>query len=175
MKRSKWMAWVFGVALLWTPLWGGGAPWEPRKPIELIIPAGPGGGADVMARFIAALVPTYTLSAQALVAVNKAGGAGAEGFLYVQGKKGDPHVIIITLSNLFTTPLATGTPFSWKDFTPLARLALDEFVLWVHSESPYTTAAAYLQAAKEKPGTLKMGGTGTAQEDQIITVQLEQA
>ena len=117
----------------------------------------------------------YNLSPQPLIVVNKAGGAGAEGFLYVKGKKGDPHVIIITLSKLFTTPLATGAPFSWTDFTPLARLALDEFVLWVNAESPYTTAAAYLQAAKDQPGKFKMGGTGTAQEDQIITVQLEQA
>jgi hypothetical protein len=31
---------------------------------------------------------------------------------------------------------------------------------------------AYLQAAKEGPGKFKIGGTGTAQEDQIITVQL---
>jgi putative tricarboxylic transport membrane protein len=59
--------------------------------------------------------------------------------------------------------------------TPLARLALDEFILWVHAETPYTTAQAYLQAVKESPGKFKMGGTGTAQEDQIITVQLEQA
>jgi tripartite-type tricarboxylate transporter receptor subunit TctC len=128
-----------------------------------------------MARFIASLVSKHQLSPQPFVPVNKAGGAGAEGFLYVKGKTADPHVILITLSNLFTTPLATGTPFSWKDFTPLARLALDEFILWVHAEAPYTTPQAYLAAVKEKPGTFKMGGTGTAQEDQIITVQLEQA
>jgi tripartite-type tricarboxylate transporter receptor subunit TctC len=127
-----------------------------------------------MARFIAPLISKYNLSPQPFVAVNKSGGAGAEGFLYVKGKTGDPHVIIITLSNLFTTPLLTGAPFNWKELTPLARLALDEFVLWVNSESPYTTAAAYLQAAKENPGKFKMGGTGTAQEDQIITIQLEQ-
>lgn len=71
-------------------------------------------------------------------------------------------------------PLRTRAPFNWKDFTVLARLALDEFVLWVNVESPFTTALAYLQAAKENPGKFKMGGTGTAQEDQIITVQLEQ-
>jgi len=47
--------------------------------------------------------------------------------------------------------------------------------LWVHAETPYTTAQAYLQAVKENPGKFKMGGTGTAQEDQIITIQLEQA
>jgi tripartite-type tricarboxylate transporter receptor subunit TctC len=149
--------------------------WEPTKPVEFIIPAGTGGGADVMARFIAPLVSKHNLSPQPLVVINKSGGAGAEGFLYVKGKKGDGHVVIITLSNLFTTPLATGVPFNWRDLTPLARLALDEFVLWVNAETPYKTAAEYLKAVQGKPGQFKMGGTGTAQEDQIITVLLEQA
>lgn len=171
----RWLVWMLGIlaALLSLAPWA--MAWEPQKPVEFIIPAGPGGGADVMARFIAPLISKYNLSPQPFVVVNKPGGAGAEGFLYVKGKPKEPHVIIITLSNLFTTPLATGTPFNWRDLTPLARLALDEFVLWVHADSPYTTAAAYLQAAREQPNTLKMGGTGAAQEDQIITVQLEQA
>ena len=148
--------------------------WEPSKPVEFIIPAGTGGGADVMARFIAPLIAKHNLSPQPFVVVNKSGGAGAEGFIYVKGKKADPHVIIITLSNLFTTPLATGVPFNWRDLSPIARLALDEFVLWVNAETPYKTATDYLKAVKEKPGQFKMGGTGTAQEDQIITVLLEQ-
>ena len=68
--------------------------------------------------------PTSTSSRrEPIIVVNKAGGAGAEGFLDVKGKKGDAHTIIITLSNLFTTPLHTGVPFSWKDLTPVARLA----------------------------------------------------
>jgi tripartite-type tricarboxylate transporter receptor subunit TctC len=175
MKDWQWLLGLLGVVLSCTPLWGGDPTWKPQKPIEFVIPAGTGGGADVMARFIAPLVSKYNLSPQPLVVVNKPAGAGAEGFLHVKSKKGDPHVIIITLSNLFTTPLATGAPFSWTDFTPLARLALDEFVLWVNADSPYTTAAAYLRAAADQPGRFKMGGTGTAQEDQIITVLLEQA
>jgi tripartite-type tricarboxylate transporter receptor subunit TctC len=93
----------------------------------------------------------------------------------VKGKRGDPHTVIITLSNLFTTPLATGIPFNWKDLTPVARLALDYFVLWVHADSPYQTAKEYFEAVKAKPGVFKMAGTGSKQEDQIITVQLEQA
>src|SRR4030095_5730648 len=105
----------------------------------------------------------------------KSGGAGAEGFLHVKGKQGDPHTIIITLSNIFTTPLHTGIPFSWKDMTPVARMALDEFILWVNAETPYKTAAEYLAAVKTKGGGMKMGGTGSAQEDQIITLQMEQA
>jgi tripartite-type tricarboxylate transporter receptor subunit TctC len=113
-----------------------------------------------------------------MIVVNKSGGAGAEGFLHVKEKKGDAHTIIITLSSLFTTPLHTGVPFNWKDLTPVARLALDQFILWVNAETPYKTAKEYIAAVKERSGgdnRLKMGGTGSAQEDQIITIQLEQA
>jgi len=151
------------------------AAWEPTKPIELVIPAGTGGGADQMARLIAGLAEKHKLSPRPIIAVNKSGGAGAEGFLHVKGKKGDAHTIVITLSNLFTTPLHTGIPFSWKDLTPVARIALDEFILWVNAETPYKTAKEYLAAVKEKNGTMKMAGTGSAQEDQIITIQIEQA
>jgi tripartite-type tricarboxylate transporter receptor subunit TctC len=154
------------------------AAWEPTKPIEFVVPAGTGGGADQMARLVSGIVDKHKLSPKPLIVVNKAGGAGAEGFLDVKGKKGDPHTIIITLSNLFTTPLHTGVPFSWKDLTPVARLALDQFILWVNAETPYMTAKDYIAAVKEragKPNQMKMGGTGSAQEDQIITIQVEQA
>src|SRR3990167_7149611 len=149
--------------------------WEPTKPVEFIIPAGTGGGADVMARMISPIIEKNKLSSQPFIPINKSGGAGAEGFTYVKGKKGDAHTIIITLSNLFTTPLATGVPFNWRDFTPVARMALDRFILWVNAETPYKTAKEYIAAVKDKPGAMKMGGTGSKQEDQIITVQVEQA
>jgi putative tricarboxylic transport membrane protein len=148
--------------------------WEPTKPIEFVIPAGTGGGADQMARLMAGISDKHKLAPRAFIVVNKSGGAGAEGFLHVKEKKGDAHTIIITLSNLFTTPLATGTPFSWRDFTPLARMALDRFILWVNEETPYKSAKEYVAAAKQNPG-MKMGGTGSKQEDQIITVLLEQS
>jgi tripartite-type tricarboxylate transporter receptor subunit TctC len=127
-----------------------------------------------MARFISPLVSKYKLSPTPFIVINKSGGAGGEGFLYVKGKTKDPHTIIITLDNLFTTPLSTGLPFSWQDMTPVARLALDYFILWVNEEAPYKTAKEYLDAVKKEPGKFNMGGTGTAQEDQIITVQMEQ-
>jgi putative tricarboxylic transport membrane protein len=151
--------------------------WEPTKPIEFVVPAGTGGGADQMARLIAGIADKHKLSPRPLIVVNKAGGAGAEGFLDVKSKKGEAHTIVITLSNLFTTPLHTGIPFNWRDLTPVARLALDEFVLWVNADTPYKTAKEYLAAVKEqtgKSGQKKMGGTGSAQEDQILTIQLEQ-
>ncbi|WP_353090709.1 tripartite tricarboxylate transporter substrate-binding protein [Methylibium sp.] len=152
------------------------AAWEPAKPIEFVVPAGTGGGADQMARFIQGVAAKNNLTKQPIVVVNRSGGAGAEGFLAVKEAKGDPHKIIITLSNLFTTPLATGVPFNWRDLTPVQMLALDQFVLWVNEESPYKTAKAYFDAVKAAPpSTVKMAGTGSKQEDQIITVLLEKA
>jgi tripartite-type tricarboxylate transporter receptor subunit TctC len=152
------------------------AAWEPTKPVEFVIPAGTGGGADQMARFIQGVVIKHKLMSQPMIVVNKAGGAGAEGFLEIKGAKGDPHKIVITLSNLFTTPMATGVPFSWKDMTPVSMLALDQFVLWVNADTPYKTAKEYIAAVKAAgPLKMKMGGTGSKQEDQIITVAIEKA
>ena len=150
--------------------------WEPTKPVEFVVPAGTGGGADQMARFIQGIVIKYKMMKEPLIVVNKSGGAGAEGFLEVKEAKGNPHKLVISLANLFTTPLATGVPFSWRDMTPVSMMALDQFVLWVNAESPYKTPKDYLDAAKAAgPSKFKMGGTGSKQEDQILTVGMERA
>jgi len=152
------------------------AAWQPTKPVEFIIPAGTGGGADQMARFVQGVVVKNNLMKQPMVVVNKGGGAGAEGFLYMKGAKGEPHKIIITLSNLFTTPMAVGVPFNWRDLTPVSMLALDQFILWTHVDDKYKSPKDYIDAAKKAgPGAMKMGGTGAKQEDQIITVAMEEA
>jgi len=175
---KMWNAGVLGaaaIALSGVQLSAAQAAWEPSRPVEFIIPAGPGGGADIMARTIQGIVTKHNLMKQPMVVINKAGGAGGEGFLDVKNSKGNPHKIVITLSNLFTTPLATGIPFSWKELTPVAMLALDEFVLWVNAEKPYKTAKEFVDAAKAANGTFKMGGTGSKQEDQIITEAMQKA
>jgi len=150
--------------------------WEPTHPIEIIVPAGTGGGADQMARVMQGIITKHNLSKQSVVVINQSGGAGGEGFLAAKNAKGDGHKLIITLSNLFTTPLATGIPFNWKDLTPVSMVALDEFVLWVNADKPYKNVKDYVDAIKAAPdNTFKMGGTGSKQEDQIITVALEKA
>ncbi len=150
------------------------AAWKPTRNIEFIVPAGIGGGAGQMAQLIQGIIQKHNLIPTSMVVISKKGGSGAEGFLYVKNHKNDPHKIIITLSNLFTTPLATGSPFSYKDFTPIAMMALDEFVLWTNTKAGYKGPMAYIDAVKKAPGKMKMGGTGSKQEDQIITAAIEQ-
>jgi tripartite-type tricarboxylate transporter receptor subunit TctC len=175
-KTSYAVAALLGAAAFGLAPMSAQAAWEPTRPVELIVPAGTGGGADQMARVVQGIISKHQLMKQPMIVVNKSGGAGGEGFLDVKGSRGNPNKLIITLSNLFTTPLATGIPFSYKDLTPVTMMALDEFILWVNADKPYKTAKEYIDAIKAAPdGQFKMGGTGSKQEDQIITVALEKA
>ncbi len=152
------------------------AAWEPTSPVEMVVPAGTGGGADQMARFIQQVVAEHRLMRQPITVVNKPGNSGAEGLVYLKASAGNPHRLIITLSNLFTTPLATGADFSWRDITPVQMLALDQFVLWVNAASPHRSTPELLAALRAgAAGAMKLGGTGAKQEDQLISVLLETA
>ena len=149
--------------------------WEPNRPVEFIIPAGTGGGADIMARTIQGIVTKHNLMKRPDGGDQQGRRRGGEGFLDVKSSANNPHKIIITLSNLFTTPLATGIPFNWKDLTPVAMLALDEFVLWVNADKPYKNVKEFIDAAKAANGGFKMAGTGAKQEDQIITEAIQKS
>jgi tripartite-type tricarboxylate transporter receptor subunit TctC len=107
--------------------------------------------------------------------VNKGGGSGAEALRYLLDKKGDPHVIMATLNSYYTTPLRNPKlEVDISKFTPIARLALDTFVLWVNTESDIKSLDDYVAAVKKANGQWKMAGTGTGQEDSLVTAMLEQ-
>jgi putative tricarboxylic transport membrane protein len=160
------------IVLLPFGLWSRAEAWEPNKPVEFIIMAGQGGGADKYARLIAGLVDKHHLAPVPLVPLNKVGGAGAVAMDYVHGKKGDDHTIMITLSSFVMTPIAQNLPFDYEDFTPISLLALDNFFLWVRSDSSWKSVADFVKTAKERP--LKVAGTGSKQEDELIFTFLEQ-
>jgi putative tricarboxylic transport membrane protein len=147
--------------------------WEPTKSVEFVVPFSAGGATDNMARSIQGIIAKHKLINQPIVVQNKAGAGGAEGLLDIKSTPGDPHRLVVSSSGLYTVPLATGLPFNWRDLTPVAMVAQDEFILWVNSETPYKTPLDYLAAVKKNPGTFKMGGTSSKREDHIITALVE--
>lgn len=151
------------------------AEWKPSKPITFVVTGGSGGGADQMARLIQGITAKYSLSPQPMIVVIQNGGGGGQGFMDVKGSAGDAHKIMIGLSNIYTVPLSTELPFNWRDTTPLAVMALDQFVLWVNAQSPYKSAKEFIEAVKAKPEAFKMGGAGSKREDELVTAMLEQA
>ena len=143
----------------------------PERPVEFTISAGVGGGADQYARFLIGLNVKNNYISQPIIPVNKPGGAGAVAMQSVLGQKGNDYQMLITLNSFITTPLFQNLPFTFRDFTPVALLALDNFPLWVHKDSPYKTLNDFLAAAREK--SLSVCGTGSKQEDEIVFRAIE--
>ncbi|MBV2358605.1 tripartite tricarboxylate transporter substrate binding protein [Thalassococcus sp. CAU 1522] len=147
--------------------------WSPQKPVEMVIMAGQGGGADRLARLFQSIIQKEGLSSMPILPVNKGGGSGAEALRYLKDKSGDAHVIMATLNSYYTTPLRTDIGVDIAEFTPLARMAEDTFILWVNADSGITNLDEYVAAVKAAGKDWKMGGTGTGQEDSLVTAMLE--
>ncbi|WP_255449683.1 Bug family tripartite tricarboxylate transporter substrate binding protein [Shimia ponticola] len=147
--------------------------WKPQKPVEMVIMAGQGGGADRIARLFQSIIQKENLSNMPILPVNKGGGSGAEALRYLKDKEGDAHVIMATLNSYYTTPLRTDIGVDIAEFQPLARMAMDTFVLWVNADSDIQTLDDYVAAVQAAGGEWKMGGTGTGQEDSLVTAMLE--
>lgn len=143
---------------------------EPTKPIDFVIMAGKGGGADKMARLMQAIVEKENLSSRPLVPTNKSGGSGAEALVHMKSASDPDHTIMVTLNSFFTTPLRQpGLKVDIMEFAPVGRMAEDTFLLWVHKDEGITSFDQFLEKAKADGSGWVMGGTGKNSEDNIIT------
>ncbi len=131
--------------------------WEPQKPVTFVIPAGTGGGADQMARFVQGVIQKHNLMKQPLIVVNKGGGAGAEGFIEMKASQRDP-------------PQADHHPVEPVHHAACHRLALqlEGFAAGRHAgarpvhplgecRTPYKTAAEYVEAVKRAKTVIQDG------------------
>lgn len=151
--------------------------WQPRKPVEFIIMAGTGGGADQIARLLQGLIEQKGLSSRPFIPINKPGGSGAEALRYLQDKAGDDHTVMMTLNSFYTTPIIQDDlGVDPREFTPIGLMAMDTFLLWVHSDmADITDLDSYVAAVKGKGLDWKVGGTGSGQEDSVLTAMMEAA
>ncbi|SPH25135.1 hypothetical protein DEA8626_04171 [Defluviimonas aquaemixtae] len=149
--------------------------WEPNKPIDFVIMAGAGGGADQIARFLQSVAEKKDLTTRPLVPNNKGGGSGAEALIALNGTNDPDHTILVTLNSFFTTPMRQANlGIDVSTFTPIAMMGVDPFVLWVHKDSGITSFEQWLETVKSSDEYV-MGGTGKGQEDSIVIAFMEQA
>jgi tripartite-type tricarboxylate transporter receptor subunit TctC len=148
-----------------------GHAWEPQKPVEFVVMAGKGGGADKAVRLLQSIIASEDMAPVPFTPVNKPGGSGAEALVHLNGKKGDNHTIMFTLNSFYTTPLRQpGLGVDIATFTPVARMAEDTFLLWVHSDrKDITDIPSFVKAAKAKGSGWIMAGTGKNSEDNLLT------
>ena len=152
--------------------------WEPKKPVDFIVMAGKGGGADKMARLMQSVIEKNGYASKPFVPINKPGGSGAEALLHMKNTKGinKDHTVMVTLNSFYTTPMRQpGLEVDISTFAPVARMAEDTFLLWVHKDSGIDNIDDFVKAAKAKGNDWIMAGTGKGQEDQLLTDFLNRA
>jgi putative tricarboxylic transport membrane protein len=174
MKRYKsTFLIVFALLLAFGPGTASGA--YPEKPITLVVGSGPGAGSDTVCRVVAESFKKHNLLPQPIVVENKVGGSHGVAMAYVAGKKQDPYYLMLTTTLFVLTPLQKKIPVTYKDFTPIANLSFDDFVLMVNSNSKYKSLKEIVDYAKANPETVTMGGAHPGGAESINNYNLEQA
>lgn len=149
--------------------------WKPERPVEFVVQAGAGGGSDIFARTMAKILTSEKIVTVPINVVNKAGGSGAVAYSYLRTKRGDPHVIATATSSYLTTPIQGHSPVSYKDFTNISVLCVEDYVAVVRKESPFMSLKDLVAAAKKKPNGIRIGGSSVGSSDNIIENRLEKA
>jgi tripartite-type tricarboxylate transporter receptor subunit TctC len=178
MKLTKrtFLALAAGTAMATMPVAAFADGWQPKRPIDFTIMAGPGGGADQIARFVQSVAEAKDLTNRPLIPTNRGGGSGAEALLHLKDARDADHTLMVTLNSFYTTPIrqeALGVDI--ETFTPITMMGVDPFVLWVHKDSDITTFEEYVAVVKEMNGEFVMGGTGSGQEDSIVIAYMSAA
>ncbi len=140
----------------------------PEQDITMIVPFAAGGGSDVVARNIANVINGLGLLPVTVIVENRPGGSGAIGYSYLAQQAGNPYVIGTVSAGFYTTPLTGGSPVTYRDFTPLAAIATDPFVLAVRADSDIHSLED-LQAQ----GTLVTGTSGAVSDPTMLAHILE--
>jgi len=137
----------------------------PTKPLQVIIPYGPGGTHDIAARIVDGQL--QEVLSVPVIHVNKPGGGGMVGGAYALEQPADGYTILYGgLTVLTEIPIVTpNCPYTWQDFIPIARVTSGPLVLCVSKEAPWNSLEDFIAAAKKSPGKITVGipGIGTSQ------------
>ena len=130
----------------------------PSRPLEIVAPAGAGGGWDTLARTIDRSLEVEKLYPQPISVVNKVGGGGGIGLAYIFQKKGDDYELIVYSPPLILNTINKTFTQDYKELTPLAKLITDYQIFSVKADSPYKTFNDLLAAVKKNPSAVKFSG-----------------
>ena len=133
----------------------------PNRPVRIVVPFAPGGGADIVSR----LLQTHLQQAlgQPFVVENRAGAAGRIGTALVAKADPDGHTVLTTTESSMVIAPHTGVVLGYdplKDFAPVSLLTRNTVVLVVHPSVPAKTLKEYMALANAQPGKLFYGSSG---------------
>lgn len=133
-------------------------PWKPTKAIEIVAPAGAGGGWDTTARMAAKVFEEDKLIDKGVGVVNKPGGGGAVAWSSVFAQK-DPHQMFVASPPLLLVPLNGQSKYGYEDFTPLANMIADYGAFAVNADAKWNNLNELFEDMKKDPSSISIVGT----------------
>jgi len=147
--------------------------WKPTKTIELVAPASPGGGWDMLCRIVQKSLVDEKLVDKNVIVVNKPGGSGSVGWNYLKGKKGQGEYLAATSTLLMLNNLLGSSDLTYKDFTPIACLQTEWEAIAVNADSPWKTMKDLMEAIKANPSSVPIGiGPALGNDDHITILKV---
>ncbi|WP_068673170.1 tripartite tricarboxylate transporter substrate binding protein [Oceanobacillus sp. Castelsardo] len=150
--------------------------WTPEESIEIVAPAGAGGGWDTTARMAAQVFTEEGIIDENIGVVNKEGGGGAVGWAYIAGFEGNAHKLFVASPPLVFIPLNGQSEYSHEDFTPLANLIADYAAFAVRDDAEWDNLNDLFEDMKEDPESITVVGTSSpGSMDHMQFVQIAKA
>ncbi len=152
MRIAVWVAAL--AALIASETWAQ-SPWRPEKPVELIVPTGPGAANDRMVRIVQKVLQDEKLVTTPIVALNKPGGNQHLAVVYLGQRGADPHYVLLTNSTVFTNELNGLTQQHYTtSLTPLALLVVESMAITVRADSPMKNMRDLMDRLKADPDSV---------------------
>lgn len=145
----------------------------PSRPINLVVPYGPGGNADLAARTLADAIAHDKVIDQPIVVENRTGAGGIIGTQYVQRAAKDGYTLLMARigSQVVAPALDPKTPYKWDDLEPIGLVEIDPYVCVVKGDSPYKTFGQLLDAVKANPGKLSFATSSNMDASVVFPVK----
>src|SRR5262249_1669088 len=165
---AKVVAAAFGVGLF-----GGraAAAGYPERPIELIVPWGPGGGADQLARLVSKLLEP--MLGQGIPVVNVPGGTGATGMAKLLAAPADGYSMAIYIADSHALLAGKNPPGTKNEITPVAEKVKSPSLIFGKEDREFQNWAHFEKAAKANPGKLKVATLGFGSVDDFSLTVLD--
>jgi tripartite-type tricarboxylate transporter receptor subunit TctC len=145
----------------------------PAKPIELIIPFGAGGSADIEGRLIARAAEK--LLGVPVVPINKPGAGGALAHTHVKNAAPDGYTVAWTSTALLTTSNLGTLDFPWDALDHVARVSIQAMPFAVRADAPWKNFQEFVAHAKANPGKVRIGNAGHGSATHFGAVAMTEA
>jgi tripartite-type tricarboxylate transporter receptor subunit TctC len=145
----------------------------PERPIELIVPWGPGGGADQLARLVSKQLEP--MLGQGIPVINVPGGTGATGMAKLLSAPADGYSMAIYIADSHALLAGKSPRWQMSDITPVAVMMKVPSFIFVKEDSRFKTWADFANVAKATPGKLKVATLGFGSVDDFSLTVLDKS